>query len=217
LSQHYRAFALDQRGFGDSERPDSGYGIDDLAADAVAFLDAVAVQRATVVGHSLGSFIARRVAETHPKRVARLALIGSAVGPVNGVTLEVQATVRTLSDPVPAGFAREFQASTVHIPLPVEFFDELVTQTLKLPARLWRAVFDGLLAFDDAADLGRISAPTLIMWGERNALFGRDEQPRLAAAIPGARLIVYTDTGPCPNWERPERVATDLGTFMQEF
>ena len=61
LPHRYRAFALDQRGFGDSERPASGYGIDDLASDAVAFLDAVSVQQATVVGHSLGSFIARRV------------------------------------------------------------------------------------------------------------------------------------------------------------
>jgi non-heme chloroperoxidase len=53
LPQHYHALALDQRGFGDSERPDRGYGIDDLASDAAAFLDAVAVEHATVVGHSL--------------------------------------------------------------------------------------------------------------------------------------------------------------------
>jgi non-heme chloroperoxidase len=51
LPQHYHAFALDQRGFGDSERPDRGYGIDNLASDAAAFLEAVAVERATVVGH----------------------------------------------------------------------------------------------------------------------------------------------------------------------
>ena len=83
------------------------------------------------------------------------------------MTLEVQRNVRTLADPVAVEFAREFQAGTVHVPLPVEFFDGLVAESLKLPARLWREVLDGLLAFDDAADLRRISAPTLIMWGER--------------------------------------------------
>src|SRR5215212_9513031 len=73
----YRAYAIDQRGHGDSERPDGGYAADDLAADVVAFLDAVGAPRATLIGHSMGSIIARRVAETHPDRVARLVLIGA--------------------------------------------------------------------------------------------------------------------------------------------
>jgi pimeloyl-ACP methyl ester carboxylesterase len=128
----------------------------------------------------------------------------------------VQAAVRTLADPVPAAFALEFQAGTIHVPVPAAFFDRLIAESLKLPARLWRAVVDGLLAFDDTPDLGRIAAPTLILWGEQDALFPRDDQPRLAAAIPGARLIVYPDTGHCPNWERPERVAADLVAFMDE-
>ena len=70
LPERYHAFAVDQRGFGDSERPDRGYGIEDLAADVRRFLDAVAVERATVVGHSFGSFVARRVAVAYPDRVA---------------------------------------------------------------------------------------------------------------------------------------------------
>ena len=69
LPERYHAFAVDQRGFGDSERPDRGYRIEDLAADAAAFLDAVAIERATVVGHSFGSFVARRVAIAYPERV----------------------------------------------------------------------------------------------------------------------------------------------------
>jgi pimeloyl-ACP methyl ester carboxylesterase len=128
----------------------------------------------------------------------------------------VQATVRTLADPVPAAFAREFQTGTIHVPVPPDFFDRLIVESLKLPARLWRAVLEGLMAFDDTADLGRIAAPTLILWGEQDALFPRDDQPRLGAAIPGAKLIVYPDTGHCPNWERPERVAADLVAFMEE-
>src|SRR5688572_4001694 len=72
LPNRYRALALDQRGHGDSERPDGRYTVDDFAADIVAFLDAVGVEQATVVGHSAGSFIARRVAQIHPARVARL-------------------------------------------------------------------------------------------------------------------------------------------------
>ena len=216
LPARYRAFAVDQRGFGDSERPDRGYGIEDMATDAVAFLDAVGVERATVVGHSFGSFVARRVAVAHPERLSRLVLIDSGFSPANAVTRSVQESLRDLADPVPKGFARDFQASTAYLPLPVAFFERIVAESVKLPSRLWREAFDGLLASDDTAELAGIRASTLLLWGDRDALFTLDDQHRLTRAIPRSRLRIYPETGHCPNWERPERVAADLVAFMQE-
>ena len=215
LPARYHAFAFDQRGHGDSERPDCCYTIDDLVADVVAFLDAVGVERATVVGHSGGSFPARLVTETHPERVARLVLIGSAVTPLKDVTRELQAAVHALEDPVPAEFAREFQAANVYVPLPEAFFEQAVAESLKLPARVWKSALDGILAVDDAGDLGRITAPTLLVWGERDGFFSREEVEGLAAAIPGARLLIYPETGHAVQWERPERVADDLDAFLR--
>ncbi len=107
-----------------------------LAADVVALLDALGIERATVVGHSFGSFVARRVAEAYPGRVSRLVLIGSGFRAANDVTRSVLDELRTLPDPVPESFARAFQASTIHIPLPEGFFDELISESLKLPSRL---------------------------------------------------------------------------------
>jgi non-heme chloroperoxidase len=216
LPTHYHAVAFDQRGFGNSERPACCYGIDDLAADLVVFLDAVGIRRASLVGHSLGSFIARRVAETRPERVARLVLISSAVTAANKVLVAAQASLRTLQNPVPPEFARQFQASTASRPLPEAFLEQLVAESRKLPARVWRDAADGVVAFDDAADLGRIAAPTLLVWGDRDGLLPREEQQRLAAAIPGARSQVYPETGHSPHWEHPERFAADLDAFMRE-
>jgi hypothetical protein len=71
--------------------------------------------------------------------------------------------VHTLEDPVPAEFAREFQASTVHVPLPEAFFERVVAESLKLPAHIWKRALDGLLAVDDAG--GGITAPTLLIGG----------------------------------------------------
>jgi pimeloyl-ACP methyl ester carboxylesterase len=215
LSSASHAYAPDQRGHGDSERPAGGYTIDDLAADAVAFLDAVGAGRVTLVGHSLGSLVARRVAETRPERVARLVLLGAIATPVNAALVGLRDAVRALEDPVPEAFVREFQASTLHVPVPDPFFARVVAESRKLPARVWRAVAEGFCAFDDADRLGRIAAPTLLLWGEADAYFPRAEQERLAAAIPGARLVAYPDTGHCPHWERPERVAADLDAFVR--
>ena len=214
LPAGYHAYALSQRGHGDSERPVSGYTIDHFAADVAAFLDTVGAARATLVGHSLSSLIARRVAETRPGHVARLVLVAAVATPVNAAALELREAVRRLADPVPEAFVREFQASTLHVPVPEPFFEQAVAESLKLPARVWQAVADGFCAFDDAADLARIAAPTLILWGERDAYFPGEEQKRLAAAIPGARLTVYAETGHAPHWERPEQVAADLEAFV---
>jgi pimeloyl-ACP methyl ester carboxylesterase len=159
--------------------------------------------------------VARRLAEVHPRRAARLVLIDSGFSPANDVLREVQASLATLEDPVSLEFARQFQASTVYTPVPPEFFEGILAESVKLPAPLWRAALSGLLAFDDLGDLRRIVAPTLLLWGDRDAIFPREDQERLAAAIPGARLLVYAETGHCPNWEIPARVAADLDAFVR--
>ena len=64
--------------------------------------------------------------------------------------------------------------------------------------------------------LGEIDVPTLILWGEQDPLFPREEQERLAAAIPGATLRVYPETGHAVHWDRPEWVVRDLEEFMKE-
>ena len=216
LPADVHAFALDQRGFGDSDRSATDYGLAAFAADVVSFLDAASIGRATLVGHSFGSFVARRVAISHPERVKRLVLIGTGFSPSNAVTRDVQSSLRGLSDPISTEFAREFQSSTLYLPLPGSFFDRLIAESLKLPAHLWRETFNGLLASDDEQRLGGISAPTLLIWGEHDALFPRGDQDQVVRSIRGARLIVYTETGHCPNWERPERVAADLIAFLRE-
>lgn len=97
LPRHYHAFAPDQRGFGDSERPGGGYTIDDLASDGAAFLDAIAVERATVVGHSLGSFIARRVAVAFPGPWVLLHQLLRFAHGVGGIARSVLANEKVMS------------------------------------------------------------------------------------------------------------------------
>ncbi|HEV2931473.1 MAG TPA: alpha/beta hydrolase [Propionibacteriaceae bacterium] len=210
LPARSHAYALDQRGHGDSERPAGGYTVDDLAADAVAFLDAAGIERATLVGHSGSCLTARRMAVTDPDRVAGLVLIGAPLSLAKSAVLAFQAAVHALEDPVAAQFVRRFQAGAVHVPLPEEFLEGLVAESLKLPATVWKRALDGLVAFDDAADLDRITAPTLLIWGDQDAVVSREEQQRLEDAMPDARLKVYPDTGHSPHWERPEAVAADV-------
>ena len=76
LPSSIRAFAVTQRGHGDADRPAAGYHPRDFAADVVAFLDAVGIERAVLAGHSMSSYIAERVASEHPERVLGVVLVG---------------------------------------------------------------------------------------------------------------------------------------------
>ena len=214
LPQTLRLIALDQRGFGESDHPSSGYTIPGFAADLVALLDALVIDRAVLVGHSYGTFVARRAAIAARGRVVALALIGTGATTAIAGASELRAALRELPDPIPESFAREFQAGTVHRPVPAEFFGRIIEESLKIPPRLWPVMIDCLLAYDDTRELDRIRAPTQLLWGDRDALFSRAQQDEFLAAVPAARLKVYPDTGHCPNWERPEWVAADIANLV---
>jgi pimeloyl-ACP methyl ester carboxylesterase len=217
LSPEYHAFAPDQRGHGDSERPECCYTVDDFAADAAAFMDAVGVASSTLVGHSSGGMIAQRVALSYPHCVSRLVLIGAPITLLNNeAVIEFGEEMLALEDPVSPELVREFVESTIHHPVPEEFLSMAISESLKVPARVWRDYWEGvLLTVDDTARLGEIAAPTLILWGEQDALLPREEQERRAAAIPDATLTVYPDTGHAVAAERPEWVVRDLEEFMR--
>src|SRR5215510_6495606 len=117
-------------------------------------MDAKGIQRATLVGHSMGSIVAQGVALAAPERVERLVLVGSATTVRAEAVVEFRQAVEKLSDPVPEEFAREFQLSCVHHPVPNEFMDRIVAQSRKAPARVWKAVMEGMLAGDYKARLG---------------------------------------------------------------
>lgn len=217
LSSAYHAFAPDQRGHGDSDKPECCYAADDHAADVDAFMEAIGIEEATLVGDSSGGLIAQRVALGYPHRVSRLVLIGSPTTLVNNeAVLGWSEYLRTLEDPVPPEFVRELLETIVHYQIPEEFLERAISQSLKVPARVWRSYWEGVvLAVDDTARYGEIGAPTLILWGEHDALLPREDQERRAAAIPDATLKVYPETGHLAHWVRPEWVVRDLEAFLQ--
>ncbi|HKR23354.1 MAG TPA: alpha/beta fold hydrolase, partial [Pyrinomonadaceae bacterium] len=214
LDKKYRVYILDQRGHGESDRPVGGYALQQFADDVLAFMDTMNIKQATLVGHSMGSFVAQHVAVAAPDRVKRLVLAGSATTIRNAAVTDIQREVNALKDPVPEKFVRDFQLSTMSQPLADEFVTAVVTESMKLPARVWREVMAEMLSPEAQVELKKIKVPTLILWGDKETVFPRSEQDLLLAALPNARLKVYEDTGHAMHWERPERFAKDLQEFM---
>jgi non-heme chloroperoxidase len=145
------------------------------------------------------------------------ALMGAplSLGDKPAVRKMFDSSIATLTDPIDPTFVREFAESTLAQPVPQAFLDTIVAENLKVPARVWKVVCEGLLEDDSAHELDRITAPTLIVWGDQDTILDRSEQEAMAAAIPDSRLVVYPGAGHSIYWEEPDRIAFDLASFVQ--
>lgn len=214
---HVSVVAVSLRGHGDSSKPPSGYRIEDLAADVVPLLDELGIARAVLVGHSGSGLVARRVAVQAPERVAGLVLEASPTTLRGDASLIdfVEAVVSELTEPIDPGFARSFVAGTSTDAIEAELLEVLVEDVLRVPPRVWREMFTSLLGYDDRTELPLVTVPTLLVWGDRDALVPRAMQQELLDLLPQAELLVYRGVGHTPRWEEPQRFADDLTTFAR--
>lgn len=212
-----RAIAPDLRGHGGSDRPERHYEIGDHAADVVALLQALDLHEVTLIGHSLGSFVAREVARRVPDRVAGLVLIGSAAVARNAALTGLAASLDRYRAGFPPGVVDAFQRSTVVRSVPEPFMRRAVAASEQVPVAVWRQALRGLLSWDDRRRLDRIVQPTMVIWGEEDPVFGREDQAALFAHVRDGQLSVYPGVGHAPHWEHPGRVVDDLERFMLRF
>ena len=107
-----------------------------------------------------------------------------------------------------------------HLPSdpPRAFLDTVVQEGTKVPAFVWKAAFESRWRQegDFSGELGKINAPTLSLWGDQDARYPRRQQEELASKIRGSRLLVYGGAGHFLHWEEPERLASDLRSFIEE-
>lgn len=213
-----RAIALTLRGHGDASRPVNGYAMQDLVTDVLAFMDAQGIPAAVLVGHSLGSIVARRLAAAHPTRVLGLVLVGTFVTLRGHAQMTAFAhTVSCLRDPIDRGFVREFQRGTVARAVDGDFLEQVVDESLKVPARGWDLAFRALVDEpSDLAALREVHVPARLVWGDQDTIATRADQDALCSAIEGASLVVYGGAGHAPHWEEPARFGRDLLAFVYE-
>lgn len=214
LPPSLRVLSLDQRGHGGADKPASGYELASFAADVEAFMETAGLAAAVLVGSSSGGYVAQQVALNSPSRVTGLVLVGSPRSLHGRPPFADE--VERLTDPVDPAWVRK---SLTWFPrfhdVPDWYIEDRVRDGLRLPAHVWRDTLTGLITALAPTDTGTITAPTLIIWGDRdNLLSGKDER-QLAAAIPGSRLVVYRDTGHLVLWEQPDQVASDLTAFVE--
>jgi len=166
----------------------------------------------------MSSLVAQRFALDHQDRVSGLVLMGAFATMYNDANIAAfyASSIVPLTDPIDLGFAREWQLSTLARPIPPDYFDTVVSETLKVPSRVWRAAFEGFLKTPDfSGELAKVTVPTLVARGNRDTYASGAAQDALVRTIPGAQPLTYAGAGHGFHWEDPAQFAKDLVAFLE--
>ena len=215
LPNNIRAFALSQRGHGDSDKPSDVYSPEFFADDVAAFIAEKGLGKAVIVGHSFGGVIAQRFALDYPDLTARLVIVSSdaAIGKNPGMP-EFFNEVMQIKGKPSREFMEQFQMATLSRKIDSAYFNLLVDESLKVPGSVFQQAFKGMMDANYIDQLKRISQPTLILWADKDSMVFREGQETLLKNISGSKWIVYESTGHALHWEYPERFAKDLVDFI---
>jgi len=225
LRRQLRVIRVDLPGFGLTGPEPSG---DYSSAQYVRFLDGVADKLGLgsfhLAGSSLGGLIAWRYAAAHPERVGRLILVDAGGYPQNHPPLLVfrLARVPVLSSllaqmnprPLVARSLREVYADPTRVtPELIDLYTDLALRAGNREAFSARA---SLREADHTGELGRISAPTLIMWGRLDTLIPASDAERFARDIRRSKVVIYEGVGHLPMEEAAARSVDDARSFLLE-
>jgi 2-hydroxy-6-oxonona-2,4-dienedioate hydrolase len=222
----YDLHAIDMLGHGYTGKPDRPYEIADYVQHLVDYFDAVGIERAHIVGESLGGWVGARTATTHPERVRSLQLLcagGTVANPAVMERISTSTRQAVTSDDV------ELTRKRLHLLMadPADATEELVEVRHAIyHAPDFVANVDNLLSLQDMGrrrrnlltpeELGRITQPTLIVWGRQNPFGDVPEAVAMHENIPGSQLELLDGCGHWPQHEQADRYNALSLEFLQK-
>tara|TARA_R110000868_G_scaffold6550_2_gene36942 strand:- start:4343 stop:5290 length:948 start_codon:yes stop_codon:yes gene_type:complete len=221
LSADYRIVRMDLPGHGltgpDSERR---YSVPQTVDFLGNLLDELQLSNVTLVGNSLGGLVSWRLAAERPDLVARLVLVAPGAYSINGVT----------ENPVPVPMGVSFYMTSAPEAMvgaaSAGLFGDPARMDPGLPHRVHalmqtpgvgQALVERLEVFtlpDPTADLARVAAPALVMWGRRDVMIPVAQGEQIVTDLPQAELIIYDDLGHILHEEDPARTVADVREFL---
>ena len=225
LGEHAHCVAIDRLGCGESDRSARGYDRATLTNSLLACADALGFDRFGVVGQSFGGFWALCLAFAAPQRISRMVLVNSAGGPMTDAELaERRARMAARRQAAGATSEAEREAAiertmtTIFADphrVPASFRDDLRWQMEHAdPAQV--GIVDGEHERLAHEPYDRLTIPTLVVWGEADAMIPGDRGRRLAAAIPGARYAGLPGVGHTCQIEAPRAFVAAVAPFLDE-
>jgi pimeloyl-ACP methyl ester carboxylesterase len=216
LSPRFHLIIPDLRGHGRSGKPECCYTRLDFAYDIKLLMGALAVPRADIVGHSLGSIVAQTFAEYWPERTRRVVLIGSTGLPmVQDALAPFEQRIRALKEPIDpdSSFMMEWWWSPSSVD--PDLMRRQRRDSAAIPKHVWLAVLEQWRVGDDLQNtLPKLTAPALLIWGSKDPIMTEAARAALRKALPNAPVKVFDGLGHNPVWEDPQAVGAVINTFL---
>ena len=217
LAARHRVVYFDNRGIGESDKPEGPYTAAQMADDALQVLDEADIDRAHVLGASLGGMIAQELAVAAPDRVDRLILCCTTPGGPSAVPMP-EATLRLFAEApslAPEVALRRFIENALGDDPPAELVDELFARRIANPPDQagWQAQAAAGMGFQGVD--AEIAAPTLILGGTADNVVDYRNAELLATRIPGARVELLAGSGHLFFWERPDDSVSIINEFLE--
>jgi pimeloyl-ACP methyl ester carboxylesterase len=220
----HRVIALDQRGHGDSDRAEI-YGSAPMGADVIGVLDALGIERAVLVGHSMGGTVAVAVTALHPERVVALVLgdIGPEVGSEGAARIQRNTRSRDVFEGVDDAVATQTELNPTANPDAlrhrvahnlVEEPDGSFTWKYDRALRDGSARYEGYARDEQWAFLAAIRVPVLLIRGELSDILSEEIADRMLATIPDARMVTISGAGHSIATDAPAAVAAAIADFV---
>lgn len=197
LSERYRVITYDHRGLGRSDAPEGPYTVDELAKDAIGLLDGLGMEKAHVVGYSLGGCVAMQMAVKRPGMVRGLVLAGTYNGiPALGryrtqswieMLKEDGRLDRVLREFLPWVFSETFFENKEN---PAAFLKAMDESPFPMKPHGILGLADAIVSYTGIKDLPAIKSPVLVIAGSEDLAAPVREGRKLAQGIPGARLEI---------------------------
>ncbi len=225
----YRCVALDLPGFGHSAKPDVAYDMPYFRGVLTAFLDALDIPRATLIGNSMGGLVTLAMAVRNPERVDHLVLVDAAgVHPLRRTALALTLETATLIVRKAGNLDRIMRSMRrwVFEQQPPELLEELRIEMSKYAqedrdarrarARASRRALWNIARADFRPWLPTISAPTLVIHGKQDKLVPLEAASILHREIPHAKLCTFDHCGHVPQMEVPDKFNARLAEFLAD-
>lgn len=220
LARERRVVCPDNRGLGGSDLGEEPCTIEAMAADLAALLEALAIERAPVVGWSMGGFLAQRLAVAAPQRVASLALIGTDPGGASAVAADPTAWAR-LTDH--GGTPREQASRLISLLFPPEQaaaidrdFGEIVAAgRAELPAATLSAQEEAMREWhrEEPPRPPEPAPPVLVLHGELDEVIPVENAAALRERYPGAQVELFAGCGHALMAQEPRRAAAAIAAM----
>jgi 3-oxoadipate enol-lactonase len=214
LKSDFRCISYDHRGWGRSDKPDSGYSIGELAQDTFALIKQLNLQSYILIGHSMGGKVAQYIAAQKPGGLQKLILVApspslSTVPSEN--MLESMRNAYTSIENIQGTIDQVFKAGDIEPQLK----EQLIAGMQRHNAGSRLGWTDLALQEDVSNGVGQITVPTLIIAGENDIV---DTPQRLEAEvkelIPQSEMIVIEDVGHLIMLQKPQKVAQLILAFV---